>query len=100
MVKHIIIWSLKSTLSASEKDEAKANIKEKLEGLEGNIEGLLSARVYTNLLDSSSGDLLFISEFTDENALKAYQIHPKHIAISEYVSTVREQRNVADFEVY
>ena len=35
MVKHIIIWTLKSELSAEERQLVKKRIKEKLEGLKG-----------------------------------------------------------------
>ena len=39
MTKHIILWTLKETLSAEEKASVKAAIKEGLEGLAGQIPG-------------------------------------------------------------
>ena len=37
MVKHVILWKLKEELTAEEKENVKAGIKEGLEGLAGNI---------------------------------------------------------------
>ena len=41
MTKHIILWQLADTLTADEKITVKAGIKEGLEGLAGQIPGLV-----------------------------------------------------------
>ena len=41
MVKHIILWKLKESLSENEKAQAKKNAKAALEALQGKIPGLL-----------------------------------------------------------
>ena len=46
MVKHIILWTLKEELSGEKKETIKQGIKEGLEGLSGQIPGLLSAKLY------------------------------------------------------
>ena len=58
MVKHIILWQLKDELSAAEKAEIKANIKTGLEGLAGQIPGLVEVHVNINGLPSSNADLM------------------------------------------
>lgn len=83
MVKHIILWTLKEELTASEKAEVKAGIKAGLEGLAGKIPGLLEIRVHTNGLPSSNADLMLESSFVDEDALKAYAVHPEHVAVAD-----------------
>lgn len=45
MVKHIILWQLKDELSDTEKAAVKAEIKAGLEGLAGQIPGLISIAV-------------------------------------------------------
>ena len=45
MVKHIILWTLKSELSDAEKSIVKAGIKEGLESLVGVVPGLLEVNV-------------------------------------------------------
>lgn len=83
MVKHIILWQLKDELSDAEKQAAKQGIKEGLEGLAGKIPGLISIKVNINGLASSNADVMLDSTFTDEAALKAYAVHPEHVAVAD-----------------
>lgn len=46
MVKHIILWTLKSELSDAEKETIKVGIKEGLEGLVGKVPGLVDVKVH------------------------------------------------------
>ncbi len=83
MVKHVILWTLKEELTAEEKIQIKAGIKEGLEGLMGQIPGLLEIKVYTEGLASSNADLMLDSSFADEDALKGYAVHPAHVAVAD-----------------
>ena len=56
MVKHIILWTLKEEFSGEEKETIKQGIKEGLEGLSGQIPGLLEISVRTDCLPSSTVD--------------------------------------------
>ena len=60
MVKHVILWKLKEEYSEAEKESIKAGIKEGLEGLAGQIPGLVEIHVYTEKLPSSNMDLMLI----------------------------------------
>ena len=68
MVKHVIIWTLKTEYSDSEKRTAAEKIKSGLEGLAGRIPGMTSVKVNIDLLPSSTGDVMLDTEFTDESA--------------------------------
>ena len=83
MVKHIILWTLKDSLSAEEKAAVKEGIKEGLEGLAGRIPGLTKIEVHTEGLPSSNADLMLDSTFTDEDSLKGYAVHPEHVAVAD-----------------
>ena len=85
MVKHIILWQLKDELNAEEKEEVKAKIKAGLEGLKGQIPGLLEIHVQTEHLASSNADLMLDSSFEDEASLKGYAVHPAHVAVADGV---------------
>ena len=85
MVKHIILWQLKDELTEEEKDQVRADIKSGLEGLKGQIPGLLEIKVQTEYLDSSNADLMLDSAFVDEGALKGYAVHPAHVAVADGV---------------
>lgn len=83
MVKHVILWQLKDSLSAEEKKEVKLGIKEGLEGLAGKIPGLLEIKVNIEGLPSSNADVMLDSSFTDEDALKGYAVHPEHVLVAD-----------------
>ncbi len=83
MVKHIILWKLKETLTGEEKEQVKAGIKEGLEGLKGKIPGLLDIKVQTNGLSSSNADVMLDSSFESEEALKGYSVHPAHVEVAD-----------------
>jgi hypothetical protein len=98
MVKHVILWTLKDTLSEAEKAEVKAGIKEGLEGLAGQIPGMTEIRVYTDALPSSNTDLMLEATFTDADSLKGYSVHPKHVAVADSkVRPYTATRNCLDF---
>lgn len=83
MVRHVILWQLKDEFSEEEKREKKALVKAGLEGLAGQIPGLLSIRVHTEGLASFSADMMLDSCFEDEASLKAYSVHPAHVAVAD-----------------
>ena len=100
MVKHVILWQLKDELSETEKAEVKNGIKEGLEGLKGQIPGLVDIKVYTNGLSSSNTDLMLDSTFENEEALKNYATHPAHVAVADNkVRPFTASRNCLDFEL-
>ena len=84
MVKHIILWRLREDLTAEEKENVKKDIKAGLEGLAGRIPGLLDIRVNIDgRLETSNADVMLDSTFTDESALRAYAVHPEHVAVAD-----------------
>ena len=100
MVKHIILWTLKDTLSDEEKIAVKKGIKEGLEGLKGKIPGLLEIHVETEGVASSNADLMLDSSFEDEAALKGYAVHPEHVAVADgKVRPYTAVRSCLDFVV-
>lgn len=100
MVKHVILWTLKDEYSAEEKEKIKADIKAGLEGLQGQIPGMIDIKVNTSRLESSNADLMLDSTFEDEQALKSYAVHPAHVAVADgKVRPFTASRVCLDFEV-
>ena len=100
MVKHIILWKIKEEKTEKEKEEIKANVKKGLEGLAGQIPGLLEIKVQTESLESSTADLMLDSSFENPESLKEYATHPAHVAVAD--SAVRpnmEVRMCLDYEI-
>lgn len=98
MVKHVIVWTLKDTLGAAEKEEIKKEIKKGLEGLKNVIPGIISITVHINGLASSNADLMLDSTFESEEALHHYAKHPAHVAVAdEKVRPYTAIRSCLDF---
>ena len=100
MVKHVILWKLKEELNGAEKETVKAGIKSGLEGLKGQIPGLLDIKVNTNPLASSNCDVMLDSAFVDEASLKGYAVHPAHVEVANTkVRPFTASRTCIDYEV-
>lgn len=100
MVKHVILWKLKSELSAEEKESVKQGIKAGLEGLAGKVPGIIDIKVNINGLETSNVDVMLDSTFTDFDALKGYSIHPAHVEVANTkVRPFTEIRSCMDFEI-
>lgn len=100
MVKHIILWTLKDEYSGAEIDKIKADIKAGLEGLKGQIPGLVEIKVNITPLPSSNCDLMLDSTFENEASLKGYAVHPKHVEVADTkVRPYTASRVCMDYEV-
>lgn len=100
MVKHIILWQLKDEYSAAEKADIKAGIKAGLEGLAGQIPGLVEVHVNINGLPSSTADVMLDTTFESAEALKGYSVHPAHVAVADgKVRPYTKTRVCLDYEV-
>lgn len=98
MVKHIVFWKLKEEANGNNKATNASLIKEKLETLSGQIEGLINIEVGINFL-SGNYDVALYSELESREALDTYQNHPKHQAVLPFVREVVEDRKAVDYEI-
>jgi len=101
MVKHIILWTLNPELSEDEKQTVKEGIKAGLEGLVGQVQGLIDVKVHiSGRLSSSNADVMLDSTLESEEALKGYAQHPAHVAVANTkVRPYTVQRSCLDFEI-
>lgn len=100
MVKHIILWKLKDEFSAAEKESIKKGIKEGLEGLVGQVPGLVDVKVQIDgVIPSSNADVMLDSTLESAEALKGYAVHPAHVAVADgKVRPYTAARTCIDFE--
>lgn len=99
MVKHIILWKLKEELSAEQKVQVLAGMKENLESLVGKVPGLLRMNIVIAPLASANADVMLDSDLESEEALKGYQVHPEHVHVANtYVRPYTEVRLCMDYE--
>ena len=100
MVKHIIIWNLKDTLTTEEKQKIKLDAKKNLEALVGKIDGLIDLKITIDFLPTSNGEMMLDSTVESFEALKAYATHPAHqSAANEFVRPYTSSRSCVDFEI-
>lgn len=99
MIKHIVFWKLKDFAHGNNKTTNAKLIKEKLEALDGKIEGLLKIEVGCDILGGANYDVALYSELTNTDALDRYQNHPLHQAVLPFVREAVEDRKAVDFEV-
>jgi hypothetical protein len=100
MVKHIVLFKLKDRAEGASRADNARVAKARLEALRGKIPGLLDLTVGLNPdPNDSSYDLALDSTFESREALAAYQVHPEHQAVADFIGRVRESRTVADYHV-
>ncbi len=100
MVKHVILWNLKSELSDEEKSKVMADAKRELEALKGKIPGLIDIKINIKGLASSNADMMLDSSFESEEALRGYAVHPLHVAAADnFVRPYTASRSCLDYIV-
>ena len=100
MVRHIILWTLKDSLTAEEQRAVKASAKEQLEGLYGKVPSLRSIQVHIHPLKTANCDMMLECVFDDAKGLAEYSQHPAHVAVADaYVRPYTSSRVCMDCEV-
>lgn len=94
MIKHIVLFKFKNP-----SEEIINNVVSGLRALEGKVESLRSIEVGTDVIRSErSYDVALVSSFDSLDGLQAYQIHPEHVKIADYIGTVKESTIAVDYE--
>lgn len=100
MIKHIVFWKLKPEANGQDALANAQVIKQKLEDLNGKIEGCLKIEVGFDFLHSAeSADVVLYSEFESKEALEYYANHPLHKAVMPFIAEARSERRVVDYEL-
>lgn len=101
MVKHIILWKLRDEIVGAEREAVLAGMKEGLEGLVGQVPGLLDVHVQiAGRIDTSNADVMLDCTLESEEALRGYAVHPAHVAVANgKVRPYTEVRTCLDYEM-
>ena len=98
MLKHIVMWRLKDNAHGNDKTTNARLMKEKLEALMGRIPELKKIEVGIDFSATEmSDDVVLYSEFEDQAALDAYQIHPEHQAVVAFIREAVTSRRLVDY---
>lgn len=94
MITHVVLFKLK--------DRSPENIertRKKLETLRGNVPQIRQMEIGVDVLKSErSFDISLIVKFDTLSDLDAYQKHPFHAGVVDYIAKVRESTVVVDYE--
>lgn len=92
MITHVVFFKFKDLA-----DMAKA--RDALLGLQGKIPQLRHLEVGVDVVRSQrSYDLALLAKFDSLDDLQAYQIHPDHQKVANYISEIRESVVAVDYE--
>ncbi|MGW9111598.1 Dabb family protein [Microbacterium sp. NPDC055683] len=98
-IRHIVLFQLAAADDAVRAAHA-AEAKRRLEGLVGVVPGLESLTVSSNAaFHGTNYDIVLDSVFPDVAALEAYQVHPAHVEVADYIGTIRSARAGIDIEI-
>lgn len=97
MLRHIVMM----TFSERGKLESTAvTVKQLLLELENSIKPLLKMEVGLNFSTRDTAyDLVLIADFNNEKDLDHYRVHPEHIKVLDYLTTVVDKTTVVDYTV-
>jgi quinol monooxygenase YgiN len=100
MVKHIIMWRLRDSAEGFSKAENAQRMKQQLEELGRRIREIKYLEVGINInITQDAFDVVLYSEFENQDDLETYQNHPAHLAFKEFISEIRTEKRVVDYEV-
>jgi len=92
MITHIVLWKVKQ-------QEEISSIRKELESLRERVPGI--KRLVVGVPENPSGpmaDVSLYSEFETWDDLRAYQVHPEHQKVVEFLKTRVTERHVSDYE--
>lgn len=97
MVKHIVLFKLKESLSAAEKADIMHRFKTAIEALPATIPFIRDIHVELNENAAETWDICLDSSFDTLDDIKAYSIHPAHVAAAGILKEAKENRACVDY---
>lgn len=98
MVRHIVLFKLKNTLSKKEKLEVMQNFKAAIEALPAKISVIRHIEVGLNMNPDEAFDIALNSEFDTLDDVNFYAKHPEHVAAAALLKEVKDSRACVDYE--
>lgn len=98
MVKHIVLFKLKESLTAEAKSEVANNFKNAIEALPASIPFIRKVFVGVNINTAEAWDICLESEFDSLDDVKAYAVHPAHVAAADILKDAKADRACCDYE--
>ena len=97
MVKHIVLFKLKETLTQNEKMEVMNRFKQAIEALPQQIDFIRQIYVGLNCNPAEQWDICLESTFDTLDDVKAYSVHPAHLAAASTIKEAKADRACVDY---
>ena len=97
MVRHIVAWNFKEGFTPEQNRQNALEVKSRIEGLSNLLDGIIELKVNIDLLPTGNRDVFLTSLFLSEDVLAAYQVHPDHKRVGEFVGSVLQDRTCVDY---
>lgn len=97
MVRHIVLFRLKESLSQAEKRDIAVRFKTAIEALPEVIGFIGKIEVGLNINENEKFDIALYSEFKTLDEVKAYSAHPSHVAAAGILAGHVDERASVDF---
>ena len=93
MIRHVVMWELHDPANAASFHDALLSCANLVDGQRGYEVAVRSSAL------PASAHVCLIATFDDADALKRYQQHPVHVAVSERIGPLRKARHLLDYEL-
>jgi len=100
MIQHVVLWKLKEGANGKSNQENFEQMREMLSALPALIPQLRSLSVVQNENPTDKNmDVALITSFDSLEDLNIYVIHPEHVKVGRFVSTVVSTRSAIDYQI-
>lgn len=100
MLRHIVMWKFKDSAEGATKRENLLRARALFEALPGTIPQIKSFEVGISMAEGGQFyDIALNSTFENPGTLVAYQQHPAHVKVVEFLRTVQTSKVVIDYTV-
>jgi hypothetical protein len=99
MVKHIVLFRLDTTKPECERARVAQEFKGRIEALPAVIPFLRKVEVGVNINEGETWDITLYSEFDSLEDVKAYAVHPAHVACAALLKEYKTDRACVDYEI-
>lgn len=100
MIKHIVSWKLKDFAEGKSKSENILTMQQMLLSLKDILSMVreFEIGVNSNKANASNFDIVLVTSFDSFEDLDAYQVHPEHKKVAEFIGKIRESKACIDYE--
>ncbi len=96
MIRHVVLFALAAE-DPTQKQRIAQEMKERMEPLASAIPGVRRLEVGFDMgRVPGHWDVVLVSEHESDAALEAYQVHPRHLEVLDFVNSVVRQKACVD----